>query len=313
VLRLIVRRILLSVPLLLIVPTWTFLLVALIPGNIARTILGQYATQQQYLQLKHALGLDQPLYTRYWEWLERALHGNLGISLYSQEPVTSLLNSRLGVTLWLVIGSTLIAAVIGLGLGVAGALFGRMAGRLVDAISLTGLAIPNFFLGLLLVTWFSVALRLFPASGYVNPTTSLVDWLRSMVLPLVTLAAPGVAIIAKQTRDSMRDAMERPFIHTLRACGLPRRSIIFKHALRSGAIPVITVIGLVFIGALSGTVIVESVFALPGLGGLAVQATEEHDVPLIQGVVIYFTVIVIAVNLLIDIAYGWLDPRVRLS
>jgi peptide/nickel transport system permease protein len=133
------------------------------------------------------------------------------------------------------------------------------------------------------------------------------------VLPVVTLAAPGVAIIARQTRDSMLSTVQRPFMRTLRAAGLPGRSLLLKHALRNAAIPVLTVIGVVFVGALSGTVIAEVVFALPGLGGEAVNATTVHDVPVVQGVALYFTVMVIAVNLVIDIAYGWLDPRVRVS
>jgi len=311
--RLIVRRLLLSVPLLFIVSTSTFLLVALIPGNVARTLVGPQATDQQYLAVKRSLGLDESLPTRYWQWLEHAVHGNLGVSLFFQQSVTSLLNSRLSVTVSLVIGSTLLAAIIGISFGIGGAILHGKAGKLIDVIALVGLAIPNFFLGLMLITWFAVSLRLFPATGYVPINESVSGWLESLVLPVITLAVPGIAIVAKQTRDAMRDVMDRPFIQTLRASGISRRSIIFKHAFRSAAIPVVTVLGLVFIGALSGTVIVESVFAMPGLGGLAVQATSQHDVPLIQGVVIYFTVIVIVVNLLIDLAYGWLDPKVRVS
>jgi peptide/nickel transport system permease protein len=152
---------------------------------------------------------------------------------------------------------------------------------------------------------------LFPASGYVAFGVSPADWLESLVLPVVTLSAGGVAVIAKQTRDAMRDVLGRPFIRMLRATGIPRRSIIFKHALRSAAIPVVTIVGLVFVAVLGGSVVVESVFALPGLGSLAVQATTESDLPLIQGIALYFTVIVIVVNLIVDLAYGLLDPRVR--
>ena len=242
-----------------------------------------------------------------------AIHGDLGTSLFSQESVSSMLGSRLPVTLSLVIGSTIVATVIGVGLGIAGARASGALGRLVDAIALIGLAIPNFFLGLLLVAWFAVAIQAFPATGYVPFADSPSDWFASLVLPVITLAVPGVAVIAKQTRDAMRDALERPFIRTLRAAGVPRRSLIYRHALRNAAIPVATVVGVVFVAALSGTVLVESVFAMPGLGGLAVQATDQHDLPLIQGVAIEFTVIVIVVNLLVDVAYGWLDPRVRVS
>lgn len=300
-------------PLLFVVCSTTFFLAALIPGDLARTILGPNASQSQYLALRHELGLNKPLTERYWAWLTAAAHGNLGQSLFSQEPVTSLLDTRLPTTLSLVICSTILAALLGVALGVASSRSTGVLGHVVDALALIGLAVPNFFLGLLLVSWFAVSLQLLPATGYVPFTDSPGAWAKSLILPVVTLALPGVAVVAKQTRDSMKDASSQPFVRTLRASGISRRSITFKHVLRSAAIPVATVIGLVFVGALSGTVLVESVFAMPGLGGLAVQATANHDLPLIQGVVVYFTVIVIAVNVLVDLAYGALDPRVRVS
>jgi peptide/nickel transport system permease protein len=309
--RLLLRRLAVSVPLLLVICSTTFFLAALIPGDVARTILGPNASQAQYLSLRQELGLNKPLSERYWNWLTGAFHGDLGRSLFNQEPVTSLLDTRLPTTLSLVIGSTVVAAMLGVLLGVASAGSTGALGRLVDALALAGLAVPNFFLGLLLVSWFAVSLKLLPASGYVPFTQSPSSWVKSLVLPVTTLALPGAAVIAKQTRDSMKEVSAQPFVRTLRASGISRRSITFKHVLRSAAIPVATVIGLVFVGALSGTVLVESVFAMPGLGGLAVQATANHDLPLIQGVVVYFTVIVIAVNLLVDAAYGALDPRVR--
>jgi peptide/nickel transport system permease protein len=312
-LRIVANRLLLSLPLLLIVSTLTFLLEALIPGDVARTIVGPQGTEAQYLQLKHSLGLDQSLLTRYEQWLGSVVHGDFGASLFNQEPVTTLLNSRLSVTLSLVLGSTLLAAIVGMLLGVAAALRADVAGTAIDVLSMVGLAIPNFFLGLILVAMWAVAIPLFPATGYVAFDESPVDWARSLVLPVLTLATPGIAVVAKQTRDSMRTVLERPFIRTLRASGLPRRSVIFKHALRSAAIPVVTVLGLIFVASLGGTVLVESVFAMPGLGGLAVQATTQHDLPLIQGVAVYFTVFVVVVNLLVDLAYGWLDPRVRVE
>jgi peptide/nickel transport system permease protein len=307
------RRLALSLPLLVIVPTVTFLLAALIPGDVARTILGADATQAQYLQLRQTLGLNEPLLTRYFAWLGNALHGNLGTSLFWQQPVSSLLDSRLQVTLSLVIGSTALATAVGVVFGVVAALRAGVVGKIVDAIAMVGLAIPNFFLGLLLVTWFAVTLRAFPATGYVPFSQSPGGWLRSIVLPVITLAVPGIAVIAKQTRDAMLEVLDRPFIRTLRAAGVPGRSIIGKHALRNAAIPVVTVTGLIFIASLSGTVLVETVFALPGLGGLVVQATSQHDLPLIQGVAVYFTIAVICVNLLVDLTYSWLDPRVRVS
>lgn len=312
-LRLITRRLLLSVPLLFIVSTSTFLLVALIPGNIARTIVGAQATEQQYESLRDSLGLNEPLYTRYWHWLEGAVHGNLGVSLFDHASVTSLLDDRLAPTLCLVIGATLVSSIIGISFGVVGAIRRGSIDRCIDAIALFGLAIPTFFLGLMLVVWFAVDLRAFPAVGYVTFGQSVWGWFKSLVLPVATLSAGAVAVIAKQTRDAMRDVLTRPFIRTLRAAGLPRRSVILKHALRSAGIPVVTVVGLAFVAILSGTVVVESVFALPGMGALAVQATTQSDLPLIQGIAIYFTLIVIIVNLAVDVAYCLIDPRVRVA
>ena len=304
----------LSVPLLFVVTASTFLLEALIPGDIARTLVGPQASLQQYLSMKRSLGLDEPLWTRYWHWLDAAFHGSLGTSLFFQQSVTSMLNGRLEVTFSLIIGATLVAGVSGVLLGIALALQrGKVIRKLADMFALIGLAVPNFFLGLLLVTWFAVSIRAFPATGFVSFSQSPTQWLHSLVLPVFTLAVPGIALLAKQTRDAMSEALARPFIDTLRASGVSQRSIVFKHALRNAALPIVTVIGIGFIGALSGTVVVESVFAMPGLGGLAVQATTQHDVPLIQGIAVYFTIIAIAINLLVDLAYGWLDPRVRVS
>ena len=312
-LRLLTQRVLLAIPLLFVVCAGTFLLIELLPGDAAQALAGQTSSDEQIQQLRESLGLDQPLLTRLWEWIDGALHGDLGLSQTYGLPVTEIMNSRLSVTLSLVVGTTLVAAVLGVALGIAGALHVGPVGRFVDGLSLAGLAVPSFFLGLLLVSWLAISIPVFPATGYVPFSTSPTEWFRSLVLPVVTLALPGVAVIAKQTRDSILETMTRPFVRTLRASGVTRRSILYKHVLRNASVSVLTVVGLVFVGALGGTVIVESVFALPGLGGLAVEATLKNDVPIMQGVVLYFTVIVIIVNLLVDVAYAALDPRIRAS
>jgi peptide/nickel transport system permease protein len=308
--RLILRRLAFSVPLLLIVSASTFLLVALIPGDVAHSIIGPTGTAEQYASLRASLGLDQALLTRFGDWVVHAVQGDLGRSLFSQEPVSTLVGSRLPVTLWLVVGATVVATILGVALGVTAARRGGVLGRVVDVVALVGLAIPNFFLGLLLVVGLAVAVPVFPATGYVPLADDPLQWMRSLVLPTVTLALPGVAVIAKQTRDAMLESLERPFMRTLRAAGVSERSLVYRHALRNASIPVATVVGVVLVAALSGTVLVESVFAMPGLGG---QAADQHDLPLIQGVAISFTVIVVVVNLVVDLAYTWLDPRVRVS
>jgi peptide/nickel transport system permease protein len=289
------------------------MLVDLTPGNLARTILGGNASAAQVRSLQHQLGLNEPLWARYWHWLLPALHGNLGTSPTIGLPVTAVLDSRLAPTLSLVVGSTIVATVFGVAFGMAAAVRSGPLGRLVDLVSLMGWALPNFWLGLMLIGWFAVDVHFLPASGYVSPGSSITGWLSSLVLPVVTLSAAGVAIIARQTRDSMADTLQRPFMRTLEAAGVSRTSLLVRHALRNAAIPVMTIAGLVFVATLGGTVIAESVFAIPGLGSEAVSATLSHDVPLIEGVAIYFTLLVIIANLLIDMAYGWLDPRVRVS
>jgi peptide/nickel transport system permease protein len=311
VLTLIIRRLAISVPLIFVVSILVFVLEALTPGNAARALLGAGGTPEQYAALRRQLGLDQPLYQQYWHYIDRVLHGSFGTSIFTGQPVTTVLNARLPTTLSLIILSTVLAAVVGILLGTISAVRGGVIGRIVDVVSVAGLALPNFWLGLILVVIFSIDLHLFPAIGYTSLLQSPVEWIRSLVLPVVALSLAGVAGIAKTTRDSMLEIMNRDFIRTLRANGVSARSIIWKHALKNAAIPVVSIMNVIFISALSGTIFIESVFVLPGLGSLIVTAVTNHDIYEIEGVAIYFTLIVIAVNLIIDVAYGWLNPRVR--
>jgi peptide/nickel transport system permease protein len=313
VLRSIGRRLWLSVPLLFGVSILTFVLESLTPGSPAAAILGTQATPETTAALSRQLGLNQPIYDQYWHWLERVLHGDLGRSILTQEPVTSLLDSRLSVTLSLIVGTVLVSSTIGIALGVASALRGGVLGRAVDALSLTGLAVPSFWLGYLLVLAFAIALPIFPATGYVAIGDSSVDWLRSLVLPVVALSVGGSSIIAKQTRDAMLDVLQREFIRALRARGVSQRSIVFKHALRNALPNVVTLIGLFVVSLLLGTTLIESVFALPGLGSEVVLATSQHDLPVIEGVALYFTLIVVVVFVLVDSICAWLDPKLRLG
>ncbi len=312
--QLLAHRLLVSLPLILVVSAITFVLLSLTPGNVVASILGPTATRQEYAHLSAQLGLNEAIWTQYWHWLTQlVLHGSFGTSLTGGISIWGEIKSRIGVTLSLVIGSLIVSGVIGIGLGVASAVRGGVLGRAVDVISMAGLAFPNFWLALLLVSALAVSVKLLPATGYISPGQSPLEWLRSLLLPVLSLSFGTLAAIAKQTRESMLDALSRDFVRTLELNGLPRRSIVLKHALRNAAIPVITVMGLLFVGLLSGTVLVESVFALPGLGGLALSATQSHDLPTVQAVAVVFTLIVVVVNLLVDLAYGWLDPRIRRS
>ncbi|TMR00522.1 ABC transporter permease [Actinomadura soli] len=311
--RILMRRLLLSVPLLFVVSVVVFVLQSLIPGDAASQLAGLQATQEDVLRLRRQLDLDEPIWAQYLHWLNGVFHGSLGTSLTNKEPVTTALGTRLPVTLSLVLGATVLATVLGVVLGVASSRAGSLAGRLVDLLSVGGLAIPGFWLGLLLISLLSVRLGLLPATGYVKFADSPDGWARSLLLPVTALALGGVTAIAKQTREAMLDVLGRPHIDNLRANGVPERRVVFKHALRGAAIPICTMSSILLVGALGGSVVIEQVFGLPGLGGLAVSATGSKDIPVIQGVAVYFTLLVVAANLLTDIAYALIDPRVRAS
>ena len=313
-LGLIGRRLALSVVLVFVASTLTFVLVSVTPGDPANTILGgqQNVRAQDVAQLRQELGLNKPLLQRYWDWLRGALHGDFGTSVITGQSVTRQVNSRLGVTLTLIVGALLLSAVVGVSLGVVSAMRRGVLGRFTDVLSLGGLAVPAFWLGLVLVSVFAVKLRWFPANGYTAFSAGPSAWLKSITLPILALFVGGVAAIAKQTRNAMAEVLDSEFIRNLRANGLPQRSIILRHALRNAAIPVVTILGLGFVGLLGGTIFIEQLFVLPGIGSLAVSSVQSQDLPVVQGVVIYFVLIVVLVNLFIDLLYGWLNPKARL-
>jgi peptide/nickel transport system permease protein len=299
--------------LLFVVPLLTFVMTSLAPGDPARTILGDDFTPEAHQALRHKLGLDKPLLTQYFDWLSGVLHGNLGASPITGLSVSGEIASRIGVTASLVLLTTLVSTLIGVGLGTASAIRAGWLTRAVDVASLLGFAFPGFWVGLVLVAYFSVRLGWFPATGFVQFDVSPSGWALALVLPTTALAVHAIAMIAKQTRDAMLETLSREYIVSLRARGIPERSVVFRHALRNASIPVSTVIGLVFVSLLDGTVLIENVFALPGLGGLVVDATHRHDIPVIQGIVLTFTVVVVVVNLFVDILYGWLNPKARVE
>lgn len=309
--RLIGHRLLASIPLMFVVTFLTFFLNSLAPGDLARTMLQGGGTPEQYQALRLQLGLDQPLVLQYWHWLERALHGDLGASFFTHERVVDLLNSRLGVTVSIMAGVLVVCVSAGLLLGVASALRGGAIGRAIDILSLGGLIFPSFWLALVLISVFAVSLQWLPAIGYTPLREDPLAWLLGLILPVLAVATHSITTLAKQTRDAMSDVMARDFIRSLRATGISERSIIWKHALRNAALPLVTVVGLVMVSAISGTVFVERIFVLPGLGSLAVQATEQDDIALLQGAALYFTLLTIVINLLVDLSYVWLNPKVH--
>jgi peptide/nickel transport system permease protein len=312
-LRLFLHRLAVSVPLLVLVSAVTFILQALIPGDPARTLLGVNASQEQYLELRQALNLDAPFLTRYWDYLSGVLQGDLGESIFTSIPVITSVLQRLPVTLTLMAGAALLAAAIGIALGIWSATRGKTVSKAVDALSMVGFALPNFWLGLVLVSVFAISIPIFPATGFTSFEDDSVAWLMCLILPWAALALNGIASIGKVTRDSMKTTLDMDYIRTLRAAGVKRRSLVWKHALKNSGVPVLTMTGLTMIHFLSGTVLVENVFALPGLGTLAVNSINNHDTPVTQGVVLTFTVLVIVINLAVDMAYTVLNPKVRLS
>lgn len=306
----ILRRVAVSVPLLLAVSFLTFALVSLTPGDVATTILGTRATPAELEALRVQLGLNRPLPIQYGAWLSAALHGDLGNSLLNGQPVTEAIGQRLGPTLSLVIFAMILIVLVGVPLGLMSAVRGGGLTSAINAASYVGVAIPNFVLALILIPIFAVSLRLLPPSGYVPPDVSVSGWMLSLVLPVMAMAFGAVGIIAKQTRAAVKDVMAREFIIVLRANGYRRRSIIWKHLLKAAAVPIVAYLGIIMVNLFGATVLMETIFAVPGLGGLAVQASSQADLPMVIGVTVVFTLIVVIINLGLDVIYAVVNPKV---
>jgi peptide/nickel transport system permease protein len=307
---LILRRAAISLPLLVVVSFVTFLLLSLTPGNAAYTVLGARADPAQLAQLKSELGLNKPLLVQYGTWLGHAFQGNFGHSLVSGQPVSQALVQQVAPTLSLVLLALLVGSTAGVGLGIWSALHGGRLARFLDGVSFVGMAVPGFVVALLLIQIFVVTLHVLPASGYVSIGQSPAQWLRSLILPVIALSIGAIGIIAKQTRTAMQEVLSLEFIVVLRANGYSSRSIVLRHALRAASVQVLSIIGVVFVGLLSGAVIIESIFSIPGLGSLAVQASAQSDIPLVLGVTVLFTVLVVVTNLLLDIVFMVANPKI---
>ncbi|CAN5120274.1 ABC transporter permease [soil metagenome] len=304
-------RILGSLLLLLVVPTITFFIQGASPGNVAKGVLGLDATPEEIADFNQRLGLDQPLIVRYLRWLGSAVTGDLGSSYTNGQSVQQILAPRIGVSLSLIVGALIVFTVVGILIGVLSATQGRFVGRFLDSVSTIGIAVPNFWLAVILIVVFAVEIPLFPATGYVFFADSPPLFFASLVLPVVALAFAGITAVAKQTRDQMMVSIASPWARTLRSNGASEFSILYRHALRNAAAPVVTVIGTIFVGALSGSVVVENIFVLPGLGSQSLASALQADLPVVQGIAVYFTLIVVIVNVLIDVATAILNPKVR--
>jgi peptide/nickel transport system permease protein len=311
--RFAIRRLIDGVALIFAISTLAYLLLYLGGGNIARTILGPTATDDTVALKTTELGLDQPLIPRYFDWLAGAVQGDFGRSWFTQQPVTEAITSRLGVTLSLVIGTVALSAIIAVVMGVWAARKRGTADRVIQVTAILGFAIPNFLIAILLVNVFALDLGWFKPTGYVKIDDSFTGWLGTVTLPVLALSVGAVAAVAQQVRGSVIDAMRQDWVRTLRSRGIPEHRVIYKHVLRNAGGPALAVLALQFVGLLGGAVIVEQIFAIPGLGQVSVLATSQGDIPLVMGLVVAVGVVVIVVNLLIDILQGFLNPKVRLS
>ncbi|MBT2513622.1 ABC transporter permease [Arthrobacter sp. ISL-30] len=309
----IVRRLLTGLVLLAAITTLGFTLLYLGGGDIARKILGENADEQTVALKAQELGLDRPVFAQYGDWVVNALGGDLGASWFSGQPVAAAILSRLAVTLSLVTGAVVLIAIISVTLGVLAATKREWIDRVAQVIALLGFAIPNFLFAVALVLLFALTLGWFDPTGYVQFTTSPSGWAKTVTLPVVALALGGIAAITQQVRGSVIDALRNDYVRTLRSRGIPARRVILKHVLRNAAGPALAVLAVYFVGLMGGAVIVEQVFAIPGLGQVAVQATTQGDIPLVMGLLVATGIIVIVFNLLVDLAQGWLNPKVRLS
>lgn len=309
----ITRRLISGLFLVLVISFLAFNLLYFSSQNIAINILGDAATMDQVKAKEVELGLDRPILERYFEWLTSAASGNLGTSWFTSEEITGTLFSRLPVTLTLVIITILFAAVIATALGMIAAVKGGAVDRVVQILGIIGFAVPGFVLAILLISIFAITLFLFPATGWVAFSQDPFMWAQSLALPVTALLVGTVASSAQQFRSAMKAILERDWVKTLRSRGLPEREILLKHVLRASAPAGLTILSLQFVGMLGGAVIIEQIFALPGLGFLALQSTAVGDTPVVMGVVVITVIIVVLVNLLVDLLNGWLNPKVRVK
>lgn len=312
--RQILSRLLALIPMLVGLSIASFALVHVIPGDPAVVMLGGEGTPQQVEALRKQLGLDRPLPVRYWEWLRRVARGDLGESLYTRTRVTDELIWRLPTTVALV----LLSLVLSIGLGVpAGLLSAVYRNSWVDhaarLLSLVSLSLPSFWLGLMLIILFSLKLDLVPIVGYRPITTDFWQGIRFLILPSFALGTYLAALLARLVRSSVLEVLGQEYIRTARAKGLRERAVLFRHALRNALIPAVTVIGINVGILLGGSAVIETLFILPGVGQLIVTSLYNRDLPVIQGLILYVSVLYVLVNLVVDILYTYLDPRLRLA
>jgi peptide/nickel transport system permease protein len=306
------RRLFATAVIVLVVGVVVFFLIRLVPGDVTSALLGQEASAEEIAALRERLDLDRPVPVQFAAWLGGVLRGDLGTSTYMRVPVLEAIATRIEPTAMLALATTLVAVVLGVGLGVLAAIrAGTATDLLVMTIAMLGLSLPTFWLGLLMILLFAVELQWLPAAGYVSVREAPLQTLRYLVLPAVALGFGQAAIIARMTRSSLLDAMHEDFVRTARSKGLPERAVVLKHALRNAILPVVTVIGLSIATLAGGVVVTETVFNIPGAGRLVIESVLRRDYPVLQGTVLMVALVYATVNLLVDLSFLALDPRVR--
>lgn len=312
--RYVSRRLLLLVVQVILVATVVFLLIRLVPGDPARAILGETAKEEQIARVRSQLGIDRPIYEQYGVWLGRLARGDLGTSVISGRPVMLDVQQRIGNTIELIVLSTIISLLVGIPLGIAAALrANRATDYLLSSVAMLGLSLPSFVVGTLMLLIFGLTLRWLPPAQFVAWNVDPGQHLRVIVLPVIALAASSTAVVLRMTRSSMLEVVRQDYIRTARAKGLSGRLVILRHALRNSLNPVVSIVGLELAALLGGTVIVESIFNWPGLSSLLIAGVRSRDYPVVQGVVLLIAVLTVVINLLVDLVYGWLDPRISYS
>jgi peptide/nickel transport system permease protein len=315
-LRFLMQRLLALVPVLFTVAVIVFLILRLTPGDPAAVIAGNNATNEDIDRIREQLGLTKPIITQFMIWLGLVMQGDLGYSFYLNRPVTELIAQRIEPTLSLAAGTMVLAVLIAVPLGTIAAW--RMGGwldHLLSGFAVAGFSVPVFVIGYVLIYVFSIELQWLPVQGYRRlfgaSSQGVGPWAMQLVLPWCSLATIYVALIARVTRASVSEALTEDYIRTARAKGLTERMVLLRHALANAAVPIVTVVGIGVALLIGGVVVTETVYAIPGLGSLTVDAVLNRDFPVIQGVVLFFSVLYVMINLLVDLSYLWLDPRIR--
>jgi peptide/nickel transport system permease protein len=310
----VLKRILSLIPILFIVSIMVFLIIHLTPGDPAAAMLGDTATSEQLEELRNELGLNVPIYQQYVNWITGAFQGDLGYSYFMRQPVTAAIMSHLGPTVTLSILAEILAILIGIPFGIIAA---NRKGSLTDqsfmGMSLLGISVPSFLLALFLILLFAVQLQWLPVAGYVPLSEGLGNHLKYLIMPAISLGSMQVALTARMTRTSMLEILNTDFIKTARSKGVKERRVVYRHALRNAFLPILTIIGQSFGVLVAGAAVTETIFNIPGIGQLVINSIERRDFAVIQGIVLFVALVYVFINLVVDLLYGVIDPRVRLN